>query len=87
MADNLKAGLEFLKYYPEDAPKARLIPHLKQGEGLRFAVVLRKYFLSKEAALAELNRLPPAIAGHGSILDSWGRDTVFFADPFLAGED
>jgi len=51
---------------------------------MKFAVILKKYFLNENAALLQLKRLPLSISSKGKIISSWDVDNVFFADPFLA---
>jgi len=80
--DTLNEALELLRTYPESAPPARLIPRWNPTTGMRFALVLKQLFPTREAAHLQLRLLPGGMAATGQVLSSWGEKNVFFADPY-----
>jgi general secretion pathway protein A len=80
--DSLQEGFDLLRTYPESAPPARLIPSWHPATGLRFAVILKQLFSSPDAARLQLKLLPPRLSASGEVIDSWGEQTVFYADPY-----
>ena len=82
--NNLEEALKILKTFPDNELPIRLIPYWNSRKGIKFAVVLKKYFLNEKTARLQLERLPLSILSKGKIISSWDVDNVFFADPFLA---
>jgi len=82
--NNLEEAIEILENYPDNEPPIRLIPYWNSRKGMKFVVVLKKYFLNEKTARLQLEKLPLSISSKGKIISSWGVDNVFFADPFLA---
>jgi general secretion pathway protein A len=82
--NNLEEAFEILETFPDNEPPIRLIPYWNSHKGMKFAVVLKKYFLNEKTARLQLKRLPLSISSKGKIISSWDVDNVFFADPFLA---
>jgi len=82
--NNLEEAFKILKTFPDNELPIRLIPYWNSQKGMKFAVILKKYFLNKNTALLQLKRLPLSISSKGKIISSWDVDNVFFADPFLA---
>jgi hypothetical protein len=82
--NNLEEAFKILETFPDNEPPIRMIPYWNSHKGMKFVVILKKYFLNEENARLQLNRLPLSISSKGKILSSWGVDNVFFADPFLA---
>jgi len=82
--NNLKEAFKILETFPDNEPPIRLIPYWNSRDGIKFAVVLKKFFLIEKAAQVQLKRLPLSISQNGEIISSWDVDNVFFADPFLA---
>ncbi len=80
--DDLNTAFDYLRNYPANEPPARLIPYWNQQSGIRFAIILKRYFYSADSALEKLSRVPAALAPEGKVLASWRPDTVFFANPF-----
>ena len=82
--NNLEEAFKILEAFPNNEPPIRLIPYWNSRKGIKFAVVLKKYFLNEKTALLQLKKLPLSISSKGKIISSWDVDNVFFADPFLA---
>ena len=82
--NNLEEALKILETFPDDELPIRLIPYWNSRKGIKFAVVLKKYFLNEKTARLQLKRLPLSISSKGKIISSWDVENVFFADPFLA---
>ncbi|MEA3435539.1 MAG: AAA family ATPase [Thermodesulfobacteriota bacterium] len=82
--NNLEEAFNILETFPDNEPPIRLIPYWNSRKGIKFAVVLKKYFLNEKTARLQLERLPLSISSKGKIISSWDVDNVFFADPFLA---
>ena len=80
--DDLDTAYHFLRDYPATAPPARMIPYWNPQSGNRFAIVLKAYFYSADAALEKLSGLPEELAPGGKVLSSWNDNSVFFANPF-----
>jgi len=81
--DTLEEAIQSLRSHPDDAPPIRLIPYWNNRQGLKFAIVLKRYFLDEASARNQLNSLPLSIASDSRIFSLWDKETVFFADPFL----
>jgi len=84
--DSLEKALSLLRSYPDNALPIRLIPHWTSQSGLKFAVLLKGIFFDEASAHSMLANLPHSIALNGNILSEWGKDTVFFADPYMVGK-
>jgi len=82
--NNLEEAFKILEAFPNNEPPIRLIPYWNSRKGIKFAVVLKKYFLNEKTARLQLKRLPLSISSKGKIISSWDVENVFFADPFLA---
>jgi len=82
--NNLKEAFKILETFPDNEPPIRLIPYWNSRDGIKFTVVLKKFYLIEKAAQVQLKRLPLSISQNGEIISSWDVDNVFFADPFLA---
>jgi len=82
--NNLEEAFKILETFPGNEPPIRLIPYWNSRKGIKYAVVLRKYFFNEKTALLQLKKLPLSISSKGKIISSWDVDNVFFADPFLA---
>jgi len=82
--NNLEEAFKILETFPDNEPPIRLIPYWNSRKGMKFAVVLKKYFLNEKTAQLQLKRLPLSISSKGKIISSWDVDNVYFADPFLA---
>jgi hypothetical protein len=82
--NNLEEAFKILETFPDNEPQIRLIPYWNSRSGMKFAVVLKKYFLNERTARLQIEKLPLSISSKGKIISSWDVDNVFFADPFLA---
>jgi len=80
--DALETAYDFLRTWPSDEPPVRMIPYWSPAAGTRFSIVLKNHFETIERAGQALERLPPAPAPGGSIISAWGKQIVFFADPY-----
>ena len=80
---NLEEACKILEAFPDNVPPIRLIPYWNSRNGMKFAVVLKKYFLNERTARLQIERLPLSISSKGKIISSWDVDNVYFADPFL----
>ena len=81
--DSLESAINILRSYPGDTSPIRIIPFWDDLLGLKFSVLLKEYFVNKNSAIDQLNKLPRPIASEAKMLSSWDKDTVFFANPFL----
>jgi len=73
----LDGAYQFIKSYPKDAPPARIIPYWDRHNGLKFAIVLKKYFMDERFARGAMSSLP---ATGEKCLTQWKEDTVFFTE-------
>ena len=78
----LEDAYNVLRALPPGVPSARLIPYWRQPEGLRFKVVLRRYFFDEKTALTQLNKLTTLLSDVGHIVSHWDDHSVFFANPY-----
>jgi len=83
--DSLADAYDYVRSYPRKSPPVRLIPYWTSKAGTKFAVVLKKYFSSEDAARRQLEELTPNVSSAGKIISLWNEKAVFFADPFLGG--
>lgn len=63
----------------------RMVPSWSPADGLRFHLVLKGYFDSKEAANRYLDLLPTNTADQATIISNWSAKTLFFSDPYGGG--
>lgn len=82
--DNLNDAYGILKSYPKELPPVRMIPYWNGNDGLRFAIVLDEYFVDELSATQKIEALPQRMAESSTVIDSWGKGAVFYADPFLS---
>jgi len=73
----LNRAYQYLKSYPKDAPPARIIPYWDRHNGLKFAIVVKKYFMDERFARGVMSSLP---ATGEKCLTQWKEDTVFFTE-------
>ncbi len=52
------------------------------SQDLRFQIVQKNYFSSREAAQSHLGMLPFSIAAHAAIFPGWPKATIFYSAPF-----
>ncbi|MFH1243722.1 MAG: hypothetical protein V1689_15385, partial [Pseudomonadota bacterium] len=81
--DKLEDAYQFVKSYQSDVPGIRMIPCWNEKDGLKFVIIHKTYFKDQGSARAYVERLPPKLSAGVQIINEWGRDTVFFADPIL----
>ncbi len=81
---SLEEAYQFMKSYQGDSAGIRMIPCWNEREGLKFVLIHKKtYFKDQDSAKAYVEGLPPKFSAGVRIMNDWGSDTVFFADPFL----
>ncbi len=81
--NSLEEAFKILETFPNNEPPIRLVPYWNSRNGIKFAVVLKKYFLIERTARLQLKRLPSSVSSRGEIISTWDLDNVFFADPFM----
>ncbi len=81
--DRLEEAIDVLRAYPKDALPIRLIPYWNRLSDLKFAILLKEYFVDEASALNQMNTLPPSLTSKRRILSMWDKDTIFYADPYL----
>ena len=79
---SIEEAYDVLRALPAGMPSARLIPYWTQQEGLRFKIVLRRYFFDEKSAYLQLNKLAAMLPGSGHVFSSWDDRSVFFANPY-----
>ncbi len=65
--------------YLDDSVPVRLLPYWTVRKGLVFSVIMKKGFKDKASALKALEALPFNVADKCRIIETWGKDTVFFS--------
>jgi general secretion pathway protein A len=78
----LQEAFEVLRTYPDSAAPVRLVPCWQPTTGLRFVIVLKQLFSSRDEAQLQLNAMPSNLAPSGQVIRLWDERTVFFADPY-----
>jgi hypothetical protein len=81
--DTLEPAFNILRNYFDSSTPVRLIPFWAPDNGTKFAVVLKRLFESERSARSYREKLPTNLASNSSILSSWSKETVYFADPFF----
>jgi len=81
--NNLEEALKMLRKYNTDPSYLRIVTHWNSHEGLKFTVLLNTNFTDKETAKKSILSLPPAISSKSKIFSKWGKDTVYYANPYL----
>ena len=80
----LKEAFDIIRTYRVKGAPIRIIPHWNPEEGIRFTVILWRYYFDRVSAEHRRNRLPPPpIDVAGGVFSQWPEETVFFSDPFL----
>jgi hypothetical protein len=78
----IEEAYDVLRALPPGVPSARLIPYWSQPEGLRFKVVLRRYFFDQKSADTQLIKLTALLPDTGHVFSRWDDHSVFFANPY-----
>ncbi len=81
--DTLKGAFNILRNHPGSFPPVRLIPYWNPADGSKFAVVLAKLFKDEKSAHTQQELLPAELSSGSTILSRWGKETVFFANPYF----
>jgi general secretion pathway protein A len=81
--DTLEDALQILRTLPKNGPQIRLVPYWNQRNGMKFALLHKKYFYNKSNALKKLQTIKAPYSSQARLVASWDADTVFFADPFF----
>jgi len=76
----LEEAYNILLNHPRNLPPVRLFSYWNGREGLVFTVLLRDNFSDEAAAQNAIRRLPPSMAAGTTIINSWDKGTVFFAN-------
>ncbi len=79
---SIEEAYNVLRTLPAGIPTGRLIPYWNPQEGLRFMVVLRRYFFDEKSALFQLNKLDSLVSASGRVISNWDDRNVFFANPY-----
>jgi hypothetical protein len=79
---SIEEAYNVLRALPAGIPAGRLIPYWSSREGLRFKIVLRRYFFDEKSAHRQLNKLTALLPDTGRVFSSWDESSVFFANPY-----
>lgn len=82
--DRLEAAIKLLRSYPEDSAPVRIIPYWDPRAGLKFSILIKDCFFDEISAQNKLNSMQLKPTSKSKIVSGWGKDIVFYADPFLA---
>ena len=74
----LTEAYDLLRSYAGSSPGFMLLPFWNQREGMVFALVVKKQFNDRNAALEALKQLTLPKPDKARVLDAWDRDTVFY---------
>jgi general secretion pathway protein A len=77
-AKTLTEAYDLLRSYAVSIPDLMLLPFWNRREGLVFALVVKKQFPDRQAALEALKHLTLPMPGDTRVLDTWDDDTVFY---------
>jgi hypothetical protein len=77
-AKTLTKAYHLFRAHAGRRPELMLFPYWNQREGMVFALMLKKQFENREAALKALKHVTPLIHGKARVLDTWDDDTVFY---------
>ncbi|MGD2271794.1 MAG: hypothetical protein PVI06_15435, partial [Desulfobacterales bacterium] len=81
--DTLEDALQILRKLPKNGPQIQLVPYWNQRNGMKFALLHKKFYYNKSNALKKLQTIKAPYSSQVRLLASWDPDTVFFADPFF----
>ena len=81
-SDRLQPIYNRLRSHPQSAPAVRLISYWTPTKGTRFALVLRQTYSDRQVAGLQVKLLPSSLAKRGQVIRSWGKEVVFFSDPY-----
>jgi len=81
--ETVSEAIDIIRRHSTSAAPLRMIPYWHPAQGLRFDIIFRKYFSSKEEAARYLAKLPEDVRLKSDIIPGWDKDTVFYADPCL----
>jgi len=79
---SIEEAYNVLRTLPSSIPDGRLIPYWNPQEGLRFKVVLRRYFFDEKSAHLQLEKLSALLPDTGRVFSIWDDRSVFFANPY-----
>jgi general secretion pathway protein A len=79
---HLHEAYDQIGVYLKQSHPIKLIPYWNERSGMWFAILYKKWYTDRKSATEEKESLPYAIASQSKIISAWGRDTVFFVNPF-----
>ncbi len=79
---SIEEAYDVLRALPAGIPSSRLIPYWNPQGGLRFKIVLRRYFFDEKSASLQLNKLNLLLSDSGLVFSNWDDRDVFFANPY-----
>jgi len=80
--ESIEEAYNVLRALPAGIPDSRLIPYWNPQGGLRFKIVLRRYFFDEKSAHLQLNKLSLLMSDSGHVFSNWDDRNVFFANPY-----
>jgi len=81
--DKIENAFNILRQNRELSSSSRLIPFWNPQTGLQFSIVLNRYYYDEESALNMRNSLALDLFTESNLISSWGKETLFYANPYL----
>lgn len=81
--ETLNNSYEYLRSWPVNAPRIKIISLFSPSSGMKFSIVLRKNFNTQDLARGALNTLPLVPSTEINIIQFDFTESVYYADPFF----
>jgi general secretion pathway protein A len=80
--DDIETAFKYIRNYPNDAPLSHMVPHWNQSSGLKFSLLLKKYYYDETSAANKMKALPKGLKANARVISGWDDHTVFYASPY-----
>ncbi len=81
--ENLNEAVNFKRSWSYTDLRLKIIPYYFSGSGMKFDIVFKNIYLTKEDAVSFINNLPLSIKEEPKIIEFQLNKSVFFADPYV----
>ncbi len=78
----LEDAVELHRDLSKKIPRAKLIPHWNQNNGLKFIVISKRLFVNETSAKGHFKNLPALVAEKAVVMPLHSENTIFFNNPF-----
>ena len=79
----LPESMEFVRTWPSDAPRIKIIPFFRKDSGLNFNIVIKEAYMDRASFKKAFDNLPFEIAPDKERVQFPMNDVVYYSDPFF----